>query len=371
MSAITENEATLIQAGVPKEAAAAVMVKSETMPEGSKHVKGYDFNDGVDFDKLMASYATHGFQASNLGKAINEIKRMRKWRLSDEPIKEDEDEELKDPEVRKNIKATIFFGYTSNMISCGNREVIRYMCQHKMVDIIVTTAGGIEEDFIKCFAPTYMGDFALKGEGLRKKGINQIGNLLIPNKNYCHFEDWFSPLLDKMLEEQKTEGTVWSPSKVIARMGKEINNEESVYYWCWKNNIPVMCPSLTDGSVGDMIYFHSYKNPGFVLDIAQDIRIVNDKAIKAKKSGMIILGGGLVKHHICNANLMRNGADFAVFVNTGQEFDGSDSGARPDEAVSWGKISLGAKPVKVYADASMVLPLLVAQTFARSKDGLE
>ena len=54
------------------------MVKSETMPEGSKHVKGYDFNDGVDFDKLMASYATHGFQASNLGKAINEIKRMRK-----------------------------------------------------------------------------------------------------------------------------------------------------------------------------------------------------------------------------------------------------------------------------------------------------
>jgi len=25
------------------------------------------------------------------------------------------------------------------------------------------------------------------------------------------------------------------------------------------------------------------------------------------------------------------------FINTGQEFDGSDSGARPDEAVSWGK----------------------------------
>ena len=70
MATITENEATLIKAGVPKEAAAAVMVKSETMPEGSKHVKGYDFNDGVDFDKLMASYATHGFQASNLGKAI-------------------------------------------------------------------------------------------------------------------------------------------------------------------------------------------------------------------------------------------------------------------------------------------------------------
>lgn len=36
-----------------------------------------------------------------------------------------------------------------------------------------------------------------------------------------------------------------------------------------------------------------------------------------------------------------------VYVNTGQEFDGSDSGARPDEAVSWGKIRTDAKPVKV------------------------
>lgn len=68
--------------------------------------------------------------------------------------------------------------------------------------------------------------------------------------------------------------------------------------------------------------------------------------------------------------------------NTGQEFDGSDSGARPDEAVSWGKIRAGAESVKVdksiprlltdnficlqvFADATLVFPLLVAATFAR------
>ena len=70
---------------------------------------------------------------------------------------------------------------------------------------------------------------------------------------------------------------------------------------------------------------------------------------------------------MCNANLMRNGADYSVFVNTAQEFDGSDAGARPDEAISWGKIRLGAKPVKVYGDASFIFPLIVAQTWA--KDG--
>jgi deoxyhypusine synthase len=90
-------------------------------------------------------------------------------------------------------------------------------------------------------------------------------------------------------------------------------------------------------------------------------------AIKAtpRKTGVIILGGGVPKHHLLNANLFRNGADFAVYVNTAQEFDGSDSGARPDEAVSWGKIRVDATPVKVHGDATVLFPLLVAATFAK------
>lgn len=46
----------------------------------------------------------------------------------------------------------------------------------------------------------------------------------------------------------------------------------------------------------------------------------------AARTGAVILGGGLIKHHICNANLMRNGADYAVYVNTANEWDGSDAG---------------------------------------------
>ena len=98
-----------------------------------------------------------------------------------------------------------------------------------------------------------------------------------------------------------------------------------------QNNIPVYCPAITDGSIGDMVYFHSFKQEHqLVLDIVSDIKRINNEAVFAKKTGMVILGGGVVKHHICNANLMRNGADYSVFINTGQEFDGSDSGARYD-----------------------------------------
>jgi deoxyhypusine synthase len=247
---------------------------------------------------------------------------------------------------------TIFLGYTSNLISSGLRETIRYLVQHKHVSAIVTTAGGIEEDIIKCLAPTYLSSFHAPGATLRAQGMNRIGNLVVPNSNYCLFEDWVVPILDKLLDEQDdTANPVsWTPSKIIRRLGLEINDPSSVLYWAAKNDIPIFCPALTDGSLGDMLYFHTFKASPQQLkvDIVEDIRAINTMAVRAKRAGMIILGGGVVKHHIANACLMRNGAESAVYVNTAQEFDGSDAGARPDEAVSWGKIKVGGDSVKVW-----------------------
>lgn len=88
------------------------------------------------------------------------------------------------------------------MVTSGTRETIRFLVEHKMVDCIVTTAGGIEEDLIKCLAPTYVGSFHVDDRKLRDEGINRAGNLLIPNENYCLFENWVTPILDRMVEEQ-------------------------------------------------------------------------------------------------------------------------------------------------------------------------
>lgn len=343
----------------PSGALDAVLVPSDELPKDAQKVEEIDFNAfkgrAITVDDMMQNMRHMGFQASSMAEAVRIINNMRAWR---------------DPET--GAKTTIFLGYTSNMISSGLRGVFRYLAEHKHVDCIVSTAGGIEEDFIKCLGDTYMSSFSAKGAELRSKGLNRIGNLMVPNANYCAFEDWIMPILDKMLEEQEAskdtdEPINWTPSKVIHRLGKEINNESSVYYWAYKNNIPVFCPGLTDGSIGDMLYFHTYKaSPQQLkIDIVEDIRRINSIAVKAKRSGMIILGGGLIKHHIANANLMRNGAEYAVYINTAQEFDGSDAGARPDEAVSWGKIKPGAEHVKVYLEASACFPFVVASTFAK------
>uniref|UniRef100_A0A915K7V3 deoxyhypusine synthase n=1 Tax=Romanomermis culicivorax TaxID=13658 RepID=A0A915K7V3_ROMCU len=343
-----------------------VFSKSKKLPLGTETIiAGHDFNAGLLCDLNLSNILIRtGFQATSIGLAIKEISRMLD---SKERIVDQESTDYIDYGTFSRLKSgcTIFLGYTSNMVSSGLRDVIRFLVQHNMVDCLVTTAGGIEEDIIKCLSPTYLGDFHLDGAYLRKNGINRIGNLLVPNDNYCRFEDWLLPILDELLKEQNETNFRWTPSKMIRRLGQEINDEKSIYYWAYKNNIPVFCPALTDGSIGDIMYFHTYRNPGLILDILEDLRLINSTAVRSNETGLIILGGGLIKHHICNANLMRNGADYAVFVNTGNEFDGSDAGARPDESVSWGKIKPTATPVKVYCDATIAFLFIVSETFAK------
>jgi deoxyhypusine synthase len=152
-----------------------------------------------------------------------------------------------------------------------------------------------------------MGEFGLNGRELRKKGINRIGNLLVPNKNYCTFEAFLTPVINEMHDEQDKAWSdairsgldsvprdlFWPPSKVIPHLGKKINHPVSVLYWAAQNDIPIFCPALTDGSMGDMLYFHSYKRPGFILDINEDIRWLNDLAVRSPCTGQIIIGGGL------------------------------------------------------------------------------
>jgi deoxyhypusine synthase len=304
-------------------------------------VKGYDFNQGVDYAKIVKSFATTGYQATHFSRAIEITRAM-----------------IKD-------NAFIYLGYTSNMVSSGLRDIFRYLVEHKMVNVIVTTAGGIEEDIIKCIGDFKIGDFRADGAVLRDKGVNRIGNIFVPNSRYCKFEDFMHPLFEKLYEEQKKTGKMHTPSDIIWAMGEKINNEESICYWAWKNQIRIFCPAITDGAIGDHTYFFKFKHNDFVIDVAEDTRRLNDTIFEVKKSGVLILGSGVVKHHILNTNMLRNGAEYAVYINNAQEFDGSDAGALPEEAVSWGKIVPDAQSIKVFGDATILFPLLVAETFAK------
>jgi deoxyhypusine synthase len=306
-------------------------------------IRGYNFNEGVDYEKLLESFASTGYQASNFYRAIEIVNEM---------IKEE---------------SKIFLGYTASMVSSGLRDIFRFLVEHKKVDCLVTTGGGIEEDIIKCLGDFVLGDFRASGKELREKRINRIGNIFVPNSRYLKFEEFMMPVLQELSDEQKKTGKPILPSEFIWKLGEKINNKNSICYWAWKNKIPFYSPTILDGSLGDMVYFFKYKNKenNFVLDIAEDTKNLNDSTIGLKKSGVIILGSGVIKHSLLNAHLYRDGADYAVYINNAQEFDGSDAGASPDEAVSWGKIKTDGISVKVFGDATILFPLLVAKCFAK------
>lgn len=99
---------------------------------------------------------------------------MLAWRLSDEPVQEDENDDEKDLAFRAQKRCKIFLGFTSNLISSGVREQLKFLMKYKMIDVLVTTAGGVEEDLIKALAPTYLGDFHLKGRGGRV--VHNVGS---------------------------------------------------------------------------------------------------------------------------------------------------------------------------------------------------
>lgn len=316
-----------------------VFKKSELNEKDAVSIRGLDMSKPFDFDKLIDSYLTTGFQASNLRQAIEIIMKMQ------------------------SENAVIFLGCNSNIITSGIREIIRWLIESKKIQVFVTTGGGIEEDIIKCLGDFYLGSFEADNAKLREKGINRTGNIFIPNQRYIDFEKFVQPVLKRLLERQKAEKRIIPASELIFELGKSINNESSILYWAYKNQIPAFCPSITDGALGDQISFFKYNNPEFFIDVAEDIKKLDELAITSKKTGIIALGSSAAKHCICNANQFRGGADYAVYITTETEEAGSDSGAKVEEAISWGKVKAEAKHAKVHGDATIIFPLIASAAF--------
>ena len=79
--------------------------------------------------------------------------------------------------------------------------------------------------------------------------------MYVPNENYCKFEEFFLDLYEEMAQICEKSKENFTPSKMIELMGKKIDHKESIYYWCYKNMIPVFCPGITDGGIGDALFF--------------------------------------------------------------------------------------------------------------------
>ncbi len=287
----------------------------------------------IDAGDLFSDMEHVGFQSTNLGRAAGLIKKM------------------------KDENATVFLTFTANMVASGLRGIFADMCRKKFVDVIITTGGSLDHDLIRSENPYLLGDFNLDDRELHEKGINRIGNILVPNDRYEFLEKKMQPVFEKLYSEKK----IVSPSDIAREIGNSIKDENSFLYWCSKNNIPVYSPGITDSAIGLQTYFFKQKKKDFGIDVTADMNELASTVLNADRTAGIILGGGISKHHAIGVNILRGGFDYAVYITTAAEWDGSLSGAKTKEAISWGKLKENANHITVNSDATIAFPLLYSK----------
>ena len=123
--------------------------------------------------------------------------------------------------------------------------------------------------------------------------------------------------------------------------------------------VPIFIPGLTDGAVGSQMWMFWQEHKDLHLNIFKDEHQLSDLVYSADKTGALMIGGGISKHHTIWWNQFRDGLDYAIGITTAVEHDGSLSGARVKEAVSWGKVREDARYITVEGDATILLPLML------------
>ena len=307
--------------------------------KGSEKVKKQPVED-IEIRKDMTAaelcrqfYAAGGFSAKKLGESVRIVSKMMKDR-----------------------DCVRFFSFPACICATGTRGVIRQMVEHKMVDVIITTCGTLDHDIARVWKDYYHGDFQMDDLELHKKGVYRLGNVIIPTENYGSIlEQKMTAFLSEIAKEKKS----FSTKEIIWELGKKLD-KSSILYWAERNKIPIFVPGITDGAVGSQMWMYYQSHRDFAIDMFKDEDDLAEIVFKAKKTGALILGGGISKHHTIWWNQFRGGLDYAVYITTAEEYDGSLSGARLREAISWGKLNEKAEHVTLEGDATVMLPLIMS-----------
>ncbi len=283
-----------------------------------------------------------GFSAKNLAIAVNIMKKMN-----------------------SDKKCFKFLSFPAAVVSTGLRGAIAQAIESGMFDAIITTCGTLDHDLARAWGGKYYhGAFELDDSELHKKGVNRLGNILIPNDDYGKtIEDGMQPVLKELAAQKKD----WSGRDLIREFGLRLKDKNSILYQAAKRNVPVFVPGITDGAFGTNMVWFSQDNE-FCLDLLDDEKALANIAFDNKDTGALMIGGGISKHHTIWWSQFKGGLDYAVYITTASQYDGSLSGARLTEAVSWGKVKEDAKYVTVDGDATIILPLILAALCQKSCD---
>ena len=263
----------------------------------------------------------------------------------------------------KDTRPTTILSFPAALMATGARGAIVKLVQEGVVSAIITTCGTLDHDLARTWRDYYHGSFDLDDRALLQEEVNRLGNVLVPYESYGDIlEERLQPWLKEMFVARPRWSTRDFCAELGRRLGGEEDSEQSLLRACHEHNVPIFIPGPTDGSVGSQVWMRYQHDRQIGFDLMADEQALNDLCFDAESLAGIMIGGGISKHHTIWWSQFRGGLDHAIYITTAVEHDGSLSGARLEEAISWGKVKHDATMVNVEGDATIIFPLIVAAT---------
>ena len=257
----------------------------------------------------------------------------------------------------KDSDYTVFLTLAGALVPGGLKNIIAQLIEKGHVNVVVTTGANMVHDMVEALGCRHkVGTFRAEDEQLKREDIGRIGDIYIEHKAFKGLERWLHRVLDEIPEQKRQR---ISPSDLLLEIGKRIGDKNSILATAARKNVPIICPGLPDSIVGFQLWIYG-QDKKLVLDPLGDVSKLVDKVYEAKKSGIMILGGGLPKHFALFANTFREGVDAAVQITMDRPEPGGLSGASLEEAISWSKVKSEENTVTVICDATIAFPLIVA-----------
>jgi deoxyhypusine synthase len=307
-----------------------------------KKIEDFEIRKSKDSEEILEQMeAIGGFQGNKVAKAVNILERMI-----------------------KDKKSLNFLSFPACLVATGIRGVFREMVKRSWFDLVITTCGTLDHDLARSWGDYYEGSFELSDEEVKKKGYSRLGSVLVPDKVYAQqVEKNIQMFLTEIYKEKKELATY----ELVWEFGKRLKAKDSIIYWATKNKIPIIVPGITDGMIGYQLWMFS-QDKDFKINVLKDEQLLNDQVWEAEKTGALIVGGGISKHHTIWWNQFKGGLDYVIYLTTAIELDGSLSGATPREALSWNQIKEKAEKVFIWGEATSLLPLMISALAKRIRN---
>jgi len=249
-----------------------------------------------------------------------------------------------------------FLSMSGPMVPGGLRQVVSQLVESGKIDAIVTSGANIVHDLVEAYGGAHYRVPAGKDDyELREAGMGRIADIYVKEEDFEKFEKGIYSFLDGLPEEKMT---TLAPTEFLRELGLAQKDDSSILRQAALQNVPIFSPGLMDSMLGFHLYTYSTTKK-LSLDFVKDLRILGEIITQTKKTGAIMLGGGLTKHFTMGSTILKGGLNMAVQITLDRPEGGSLGGAPLVEGVSWQKMQTESNFETVIGDATIIFPLLV------------